>query len=75
MEWPKLKRDRVGMTCRTLVELKNGSMVIPAGTICTVDGWSRGFRLLGEKCSHCGIRVYISRVPENDVEPIDSKEQ
>lgn len=67
--WPKLKRDYKGMTVKTVRELKNGSTIIPVGTICIVDDWHKGLTLITPICQHCGIRAFITRVPQSYVEP------
>ena len=65
---PRLKRDWIGRKVRTLRELRNYWGMIPAGTVCAVDDNHSGLRLATEPCDHCGVKIYISRVPESDVE-------
>lgn len=65
---PKLKRDWKGRKVRTLRDLRNGWGVIPAGTVFEVrENWA-GLNLLGDRCTCCGLRASINRVPEHDVE-------
>jgi hypothetical protein len=75
MPWPKLKRDRTGIRVRSTRTLKNGSYELPAGSIFTVEGWYRGASLWTEPCPHCGVRVYITKVPESALEPIKRVEE
>lgn len=62
-EW---KRHQV----RTLRELTNGNMAIPAGTVCRITGKFGGFALRTEPCSACGVAVNISKVPWIDVDDL-----
>lgn len=64
---PKLKRDWIGRKVRTKVVLRNGVMEIPEGTVLRVTHNHAGLRLVSDACEHCGVRVYISKVPESDV--------
>lgn len=64
IEWPRLIRDYVGLRVLTLVELRNGYVIIPAHTIANISratGYNR-ITLTGEKCSCCGIKIHIGRV-------------
>lgn len=65
---PKLKRDWVGRRVQTLIELRNGWGVIPAGTVLMVDRNHAGLALISDPCDHCGLAVSIRRVPESAVE-------
>lgn len=67
-EWPKLKRDYKGLKVKTLVPLNNRFMEIPAGTVCVVqEAWSYWVTLGTEPCPHCGVRVFIRKVPCREV--------
>jgi len=68
--WPKLTRDHVGATVKTLRELQNGWCTIAIGTVATVTYSRAGLSLSTEPCKCCGVRVLISRVPYTDVELI-----
>lgn len=65
---PKLKRDWVGRKVRTKRVLRNGHMEIPAGTVCEVIRNVAGLWLVNPPCECCGVRVFINKVPESDVE-------
>lgn len=67
-EIPKLKRDWVGRRVRTRRELRSGMMQIPADTILTVESNRSGLTLSTQPCEHCGVRIFVRRVPESDVE-------
>lgn len=67
MKRPKLKRDWIGLTVKTVCELRNGYTCIPPGTVCKVADYCRGLKLKTAKCPHCGLAAYITRVPERDV--------
>lgn len=72
-EWPKLKRDYAGLKVRSTRELKNGSICIPAGTVMTVDNWYRGASLWTEPCKCCGVGIYITKVPQSALEPLEEQ--
>jgi hypothetical protein len=65
---PRLKRDWVSRQVRTKRDLRNGNLFIPKGTVCTVTYNHSGLSLETAGCSACGVRVYITKVPEHDVE-------
>lgn len=71
MDWPKLKRDYKGLTVRTVTEIRNGAMIIPAGTVCEVDEWFRGLTLITSRCPHCGVRMFVTRVSQSRVELVE----
>lgn len=64
---PKLKRDWIGRKVRTKNVLRNGNSIIPAGTELIVADNHSGLRLRSEPCEHCGVSIYITRVPESSV--------
>ena len=59
-----------GRKVKTLMELKNGWMIIPAGTICTIEGKHSGFSLRSSACVRCGVGIRIGRVQPPQVELI-----
>jgi len=65
---PRLKRDWVGRKVKTLRELRNGNTLVPAGTVMEVSRNHSGLWLMTDGCSHCGVRVFITKVPMSDVE-------
>lgn len=69
--WPKLMRDAIGMKVRTLREMRNGFMIIPAGTVATITSGYRWERLEieGQPCTCCGVRVLVSCVSKGALEP------
>lgn len=68
VEIPRLKRDWVGRKVRTRRELRNGIFSIPLGTVCTVSYNHSGLSLNTDPCGSCGVRLFISKVSESDVE-------
>lgn len=72
MKRPRLKRDWVGLTVKTVATLRNRNIEIPAGTTCTVTYNRAGLTLKTEPCAHCGVSVYIKKVPERDVDIVES---
>lgn len=62
MEWPKLKRDRVGLWVKLANPLKSGTMLIPKGTICLISRWHGGAHLWSKACKCCGKSVSITHV-------------
>jgi hypothetical protein len=67
MPYPKLKRDWKGLKVKTLVPLQNGAITIERGTILTVVENHNGLKLHKDPCPHCGVGVFITKVPEYDV--------
>lgn len=76
MDWPKLKRDHIGLIVKTRTILENGWCKIPTGTICEVT-YSRGgtISLKSDPCKCCGISISISKVPYRDVVLIGLKDK
>jgi len=67
MEWPKLKRDYIGLIVKTKWELENHHEVIPQGTICKVTYAKGGLTLKTKSCKCCKVAVYLRCVSEDDV--------
>jgi len=65
---PRLMRDWVGRTVRTRRELRSGMLAIPKGTVATVTYNRAGLTLSTEPCGHCGVGIYITKVPLGDVD-------
>jgi hypothetical protein len=59
----KTEAEWKGVAVRTLRELRNGVVVIPAGTICRIYRKQGGFALETDPCKCCGVRVLIGKVP------------
>ena len=57
-----------GRRVKVLALIENGITSIPAGTILTIKAKRSGFQLAGERCPHCGIQPFISRVEPRFVE-------
>lgn len=68
MKKPKLKRDWIGRKVRALRALSNGNLAIPEGKILTVKRYWKGLTLVTDGCPNCGVRLFITRVSEHDVE-------
>ncbi|KKN36053.1 hypothetical protein LCGC14_0777480 [marine sediment metagenome] len=76
MKKPKLKRDWIGRRVRALRALSHGRfvdgrshhMAIPEGKILTVTHSWNGLTLRTDPCPSCGVRLFITRVSEHDVE-------
>ncbi|MCE2494590.1 MAG: hypothetical protein J4F40_18665 [Alphaproteobacteria bacterium] len=66
----------IGRKVRTLRTLSNRVEEIPIGTALTIVRKHSGFHLTGDRCEHCGVRVFIHGVEASAVELIseDSKE-
>ena len=73
MNRPKLKRDWVGLTVKSLTPLRNGRYIIPAGTWFKVERNHNGLHLWSLGCHSCGIRVFINHVSERAVEIMPEK--
>lgn len=62
------RKVRAGATVRTLREMTNAYMVIPAGTLMTVHHKHNGFELVGVKaCECCAVRPVMRKVQAHDV--------
>lgn len=72
MKTPRLKRDWVGLRVVSCVPLSNGLARLPAGTFWRVKRNYGGLELVSEPCPTCGIRLRITRVPERDVNIVES---
>lgn len=69
---PKLKRDYKGKTIRTLVNLQNGYVSIPKGSIGVIVIQSPiGSEITFNPCSCCGMKARIRRIGMNDFEFIE----
>lgn len=69
---PKLKREYEGRTVRTTRELKNGWVIIPAGSVAVITIQSpKGSELTFNPCGCCGVRPIISHVGMDDIEFIE----
>ena len=55
------------------VPLRNGYISLPAGTTFIIEHKQGGFELRSDPCPHCGIRVWVSKVPPGDVDFIDTE--
>ena len=60
----KQKTDQqwTGTTVKSYYEMSNGWCKIPAGTELKITRKYKGFSLISEPCSCCGVQVKISRV-------------
>lgn len=65
---PKLRREWRGKQVRTKRELRNGVLIIKAGTICIVRYTHRLADLTSTPCDCCGVAINIRRVPWEDLE-------
>lgn len=61
----KRAKDWVGKDVVTLHDLQNGFYKVPAGSRCLVTSVGGGLRLSGPPCLHCGVKVFIAKVPYN----------
>ncbi|HUU97267.1 MAG TPA: hypothetical protein VM487_16135 [Phycisphaerae bacterium] len=61
-EWPRRSSDWIGREVRTLREMQNGMIMIPAGTICVVHDSRSGLALQTDPCTRCGVRIFIRGV-------------
>lgn len=66
--WPKYDRLAVGMLTQTLVPIRNGNMLVAAGTPVTIDGTYNGrFHIEGRPCSCCQVQVYVRNVARSSL--------
>lgn len=72
----KLVREWNGLRVKTLVEMRNGWMTIPAGTTGVVEtSGGTGLKLTCDPCPHCGVSAHITRVRSGDVVVASALEQ
>ena len=69
------ERELRGRKVRTRIEMSNGYVTIPEGTILTITRKMRGLDLIGPTCSHCGVKVRISKVMPRHVFLLPIEEQ
>lgn len=60
-----------GRRVRLLREVESGRLLLRAGTILPVVGKFKGLTLRSEPCGHCGVSVYITKVPPSAIEFVD----
>lgn len=70
---PKLKRDWEGLKVKTLRDISTSQMIIPTGTICTVERNYGGLFMHSDQCELCGVSMKVIKVLERDVELISSR--
>ncbi len=69
---PKLKRDYRGRRVRTTVDMENGWVRIPAGSLGVVDIQNqKGSWLLMDACGCCGVQARISGVDSSSIEFVE----
>lgn len=65
--------DWVGMIVETRREMRNGMLIIPAGTKCEVTYARSGLTLEADPCPHCGVQIRVTRVDSADVLALERK--
>lgn len=60
-------RTRLWKTTRVLT---SGWLTVPVGTTVRVTGKHNGASIAADACPHCGVRIYMSRVPWLDLDDI-----
>lgn len=66
---PKLNRDWIGLRVKLKRAAENGLARLEAGTTGIVDGYPHaGIRFAADKCEHCGVQVFITRMRRYDFE-------
>lgn len=51
-----------GTHVTNIVELDNGLVVLPAGTVLRIDRKVNGFSLISEPCGCCGLKALFTKV-------------
>lgn len=70
---PKLKRNYAGQTVRTLYQMSNGYVTIPAGELATIRSQSsHGSELQFVPCSCCGLSAKVSHVQADAIEFVEA---
>jgi hypothetical protein len=60
--------EAIGRNVRLLREVRNGDLIIPEGTVCTIAfKHNGGFNIVGPKCELCGVQVKVADVPRSYV--------
>lgn len=60
-----------GHKVKSVVDLKNGVAIYPAGTVYEIKRKYAGFELWSEPCPTCKSRQIITRVPPSKVELLE----
>jgi len=68
------EKEFIGRKVKSLIPMQNGMFKFPAGMTWTIHRKQAGFQLLSDRCPHCGIRAYISKVQPRDVDFTDQAE-
>jgi hypothetical protein len=68
----KLKRqmDYIGLICKTTHPFKNAYATVPEGAYVLVVASSRGLSVETRQCCSCGVKVHMSGVRPEGLEPI-----
>lgn len=61
----------VGRRARVTRELASGAGYLTAGAVVTIKDKFRGFSVKADKCSHCGVGLFMTRVPPEDLELLE----
>lgn len=66
--------DYKGLIVRSKRQIKNGNYLAPSNTLFLVDGLSRnGLSLTTDKCSCCGMQMFVTGVKASSVEILEGK--
>lgn len=72
MDWAWYKRKTAdelkGLKVRTTRPLRTGSITVPVGATCEIEGKWAGLELRAAPCLHCGVSIHLTRVPPPAVE-------
>lgn len=66
----KLVSDWLNVHVKLKRDMGNGNGRWPKGTKATVVSAGGGLRIASDKCPHCGVSLYMSRVHPDDLEII-----
>lgn len=70
MEWPRRKRDRLGLVVQTTESLSNRLGTVAVGTEAVVFGSYNGATIETRPCAGCGLSLRITRVPWSALSPL-----
>lgn len=63
----------VGLTVETRHELRNGQIIIPAGTVAKVVSVSSGITIQTLPCPHCGISAVMDDLHSSAIQKVSAQ--
>lgn len=71
IQTPKLKRDMTGKRVRLKYPCANSLASLPKGSLAVVTSTHGGADLTFDKCTHCGVELFVRKVPYHKLQFIE----